>query len=145
MRSHYGEPSGDFTLLLTKDELHRLESTGCLSIHTPEIPCTTSRLVYNPEHKDMDIIDKRDIESGGLVLLDYVGDAKDGKFEERYIQFLNIHVKDTERDCDVCELRSFLPDYTLTHPDGRTFKGMSHFCPKCGRYMGMLPRYKGHC
>ena len=143
MKSHYGEPSGDFTLILTKDELHRLESTGRLSIHTPEIPCTADRLVWNPERKDMDIVDKRDIESAGLVLLDYVGG--DIRSEERYIQFLNIRVEDIDKDCDVCELRSFLPNYTLTHPDGRTFEGMSHFCPKCGRYMGMLPRYEGNC
>ena len=143
MKSHYGEPSGDFTLILTKDELHRLESTGCLSIHTPEIPCTADRLVYNPERKDMNIVDKRDIESAGLTLLDYVGG--DVGSEHRYIQFLNIRIEDTENDCDVCELRSFLPNYTVTHPDGRTFEGMSHFCPKCGRYMGMLPRYSGYC
>ena len=143
MKSHYGEPSGDFTLILTNDELHRLESTGRLSIHTPEIPCTADRLVWNPERKDMDIVDKRDIESAGLVLLDYVGG--DIRSEERYIQFLNIRVEDIDKDCDVCELRSFLPNYTLTHPDGRTFEGMSHFCPKCGRYMGMLPRYEGNC
>ena len=142
MKSHYGEPSGDFTLILTKDELHRLESTGRLSIHTPEIPCTTSRLVYNPERKDMDVVDKRDIESSGLTLLEYIGDLK---HEKHYIQFLNIDIEDTDNDCDVCELRSFLPQYTVTHPDGRTFEGMSHFCPKCGRYMGMLPRYSGHC
>lgn len=144
MKSHYGEPSGDFTLILTKDELHRLESTGRLSIHTPEIPCTADRLVYNPELEDMDIVDKRDIESAGLALLDYVGDLKT---ETRYIQFLNICIEDVENDCEACELGSFvgLPTYTLTHPDGRTCIGTSHFCPKCGRYMGMLPRYEGHC
>lgn len=143
MKSHYGEPSGDFTLILSKDELYRLESTGRLSIHTPEIPCKASRLVYNSERKDMDVVDNRDIESAGLVLLDYVGGDKGS--EERYIQFLNIRIEDKEHSCDVCELKSFLPDYKLTHPDGRTFEGMSHFCPKCGRYMGMLPRYSGNC
>lgn len=143
MKSHYDEPSGDFTLILSKDELHRLESTGCLGIHTPEIPCTGSRLVYDSEKKDFDIVDKRDIESAGLVLLDYVGG--DVGEERRYIQFLNIQVEDKENDCNVCDLKSFLPKYELTHPDGRTFKGMSHFCPKCGRYMGMLPRYSGNC
>lgn len=142
MKSHYGKPSGDFTLTLTKDELHRLGSTGRLRIHTPEIPCTTSRLVWDSERKDFDIIDKRDINSSGLALLEYVGDLKR---EEHYIQCLHIAVEDAEHECDACELRSFLPKYVLTHPDGRTFEGMSHFCPKCGRYMGMLPRYEGHC
>lgn len=143
MKSHYGDPSGDFTLILSKNELHRLESTGHLSIHTPEIPCTESRLVYNGERKDFEITDEREIESAGLVLLDYVGGDKGS--ENRYIQFLNIRIDDEEKECDACELKSFLPNYKLTHPDGRTFKGMSHFCPKCGRYMGMLPRYAGNC
>lgn len=53
----------------------------------------------------MGIVDKRDIESGGLVLLDYVGNEKDGKYENRYIQFLNIRVEEKENDCDVCDLR----------------------------------------
>lgn len=140
MRSHYGEPSGDFTLILTKDELHRLESTGRLSIHTPEIPCTANRIVWNPERQDMDVIDERNIESAGLALLDYVGDLKT---ENRYIQFLNIRIEDKKRDCDICQFKSWLPKYTLTHTDGTTYEGMSHFCPKCGRYMGMLPRYEG--
>lgn len=142
MKSHYGEPSGDFTLKLTKDELHRLESTGRLRIRTPEIPCTASRLVWDSERKDFDIIDKRNINSSGLALLEYVGDLKR---ESHYIQYLYIAVEDAEHECDACKLRSFLPNYTLTHPDGRTFEGVSHFCPKCGRYMGMLPRYEGHC
>lgn len=142
MKSHYGEPSGDFTLTLTKDELRRLESSGRLSIHTPEIPCTASRIVYNSEREDFDVVDKRDIASSGLILLEYVGDGHD---EKRYIQFLNLRIEDTEKDCDVCELRSFLPEYAIVHPDGRAYRGLSHFCPKCGRYMGMLPRYEGHC
>ena len=143
MRSHYGEPSVDFTLILTKDELRRLESTGRLSIHTPEIPCEESRIVWNPEKQDMDVVDKRRIESAGLTLLDYVGDLKS---EHRYIQFLNIRVEDKRRDCDVCQLNDYrLPTYTLRHTDGTSYEGMSHFCPKCGRYMGMLPRYEGNC
>ncbi len=143
MRSHYGEPSGDFTIILTKDELHRLESTGHLGIHTPEIPCTADRLVWNPDKQDMDIVDKRDIESDGLLLLDYVG-GEIGS-EKRYIQFLNIRIEDKKNDCDICQIDWRLPNYTLTHPDGRSYEGMSHFCPKCGRYMGMLGRYAGNC
>lgn len=144
MRSHYGEPSGDFTLILSKDELHRLESTGRLSIHSPEIPCDESRLVWNPDKKDMDVVDKRNIESAGLVLLDYVGG--DVRSEQRYIQFLNIRVEDKKNDCDICELNGYkLPTYSLTHTDGTRYTGLSHFCPKCGRYMGMLPRYEGNC
>lgn len=143
MRSHYGEPSGDFTLILTKDELHRLESTGRLSIHTPEIPCEGSRIVYNPERQDMDVVDERRIESAGLTLLEYTGDLKS---EHRYIQFLNIRIEDKERDCDICQLNSYkLPTYRLTHTDGTSYEGMAHFCPNCGRYMGMLPRYEGNC
>lgn len=92
----------------------------------------------------MDVVDKRDIESAGLALLDYVGDLKT---ETRYIQFLNIRIEDTKRDCDICQLNSYckLPTYTLKHTDGTTYQGMTHFCPKCGRYMGMLPRYSGIC
>jgi hypothetical protein len=90
MKSHYGEPSGDFTLTLTKDELHRLEYTGRLSIHTPEIPCSASRLVWDPERKDMDIVGKREIVSSGLMLLEYVGNLKQ---EKHYIQVLHIQIE----------------------------------------------------
>ena len=143
MRSHYGEPSGDFTIILTKDELKRLESVGSLNIHTPEIPCKGSRLVWNSETQDMDVVDERRISSGGLTLLDY---SRDAKCESRYIQFLNISVEDGRTDCDACKLHTHrLPRYTLIHSDNTSYEGMAHFCPKCGRYMGMLPRYEGHC
>lgn len=142
MKSHYGEPSGDFTLILSKDELHRLESTGRLSIHTPEIPCDESRIVWNPVKKDMDVVDRRNIESAGLVLLDYIGG--DIGSEKRYIQFLNICIEDERKDCSICQLHGYkLPTYSLDYTDGTQYTGLAHFCPECGRYIGMLPRYSG--
>lgn len=45
MKAYYSQPDGTYNLKLTPDELRRLESTGYLSSHTPEIPCETSRAV----------------------------------------------------------------------------------------------------
>ena len=146
MKAHYGQPSGTYNLKLTLDELRRLESAGYLSIHTPEIPCETSRIVWNPENKDMDVVEKREMSTSGLSLIEFIGD-EDKWQEQHYIQFLNIHViKDEKRErCPVCQITGMdEPKFKLTH-DGEEYEGRAHFCPKCGRYMGGLPRYSGNC
>lgn len=90
MKAYYVEPSGDYNLVLTEDELRELETTGRLTVRTTHIPCVISRV--QSTGMDFKVVDTRDIESSGLELLEYCGDLKS---EKHYIQFLHIRVGQT--------------------------------------------------
>lgn len=61
MKASYCFPSGNYNVLLSKEELAQLLEKGHITIHMSRVPCVTSRAVWNPKKKDMDILDKKSI------------------------------------------------------------------------------------
>lgn len=61
MKASYLFPSGNYNILLSKEELTQLLEKGHITIHMSRVPCRTSRAVWNPEKKDMGILDEKSI------------------------------------------------------------------------------------
>lgn len=61
MKASYGFPSGNYNILLSKEELTQLLEKGYITIVMSRVPCITSRAVWNPKKKDMDFLDKKPI------------------------------------------------------------------------------------
>lgn len=91
MKSSYGLPSGSYNLILTKEDLVKLLSEGILSIRLSRVPCVTSRAVWNPETKNMDVLDKKLVDNDlRFHLYVPVADIEDGFHN---VQFLNIRLE----------------------------------------------------
>ena len=61
MKASYGFPSGNYNILLSKEELAQLLEKGYITIVMSRVPCVTSRAVWNPNKKNMDFLDKKPI------------------------------------------------------------------------------------
>lgn len=97
MKASYGFPSGDYNILLSKQELDELLKRGHITVRMSRVPCITSRAVLNSERDEMEILDKKEIFNCVLFHTDEpVSDIKAG---DHYVQFLSINIeKDDEVD-----------------------------------------------
>ena len=96
MKTHYGLPSGDYTISLTKEELNQLVSKGSITMRASRTPCTASRAVINESGDGLNFHDKKEVWNDLRFHLDEpVADISAG---EHNIQFLNICIdKDDAR------------------------------------------------
>ena len=93
MKASYTLPSGTYSLILSKEDLRILIDTGrlCCCKMAYDIPCTTSRTVYNPKTKTLDVLDKKEVFNDLRFFLDApVADLSGGV---RGVQFLNIYLE----------------------------------------------------
>lgn len=91
MKVSYCLPSGNYNILLSDEELHQLLQTGCVTIQMGRVPCTTNRAVWNPEKKDMEILDKKPISNNLWFHTDEpVADIEAG---DHNVQFLCINIE----------------------------------------------------
>lgn len=90
MKTNYWLPSGDYNIVLTKEELAKLIETGSLQITTGRTECTAGRYYFNGE--DLVPAWKTDVFN---CLLMYLDEEDVGKEDagEHYVQFLNIRVE----------------------------------------------------
>lgn len=95
MKASYCLPSGNYNILLSKEELDQLLKKGHITIHMSRVPCTTSRAIFNGEKGEMEIHDKKEIFNCVLFHTDEpVADIEAGN---HYVQFLCINIeKDSE-------------------------------------------------
>lgn len=88
MRTHYGLPSGDYTIALNKSDLDQLLSKGSVTMHTSRTGCTTSRACLNKNGNGLDFLDKKEVYNDlRFHLEERVADIEGG---EHYVQFLNV-------------------------------------------------------
>ena len=91
MKVSYCLPSGNYNILLSDEELHQLLQTGYVTIQMGRVPCTMSRAVWNPEKKDMEILDKKPISNNLWFRTDEpVADIEAG---DHNVQFLCINIE----------------------------------------------------
>lgn len=91
MNASFGLPSCTYCITLSKEDLERLLETGYITglVHK-DIPCTTSRLVWNGEKSDFDILDRKTISNRlGFTLEEDVADIEGGPW---HVQFLSIRL-----------------------------------------------------
>lgn len=90
MKAHYGFPSGDYTIVLSRKELDELLKTGHITFRMSHLPCTTSRLAFDEEAGEFKRMDMKSILNCMLFHTNEpVADIEAG---DHYVQFLNIHV-----------------------------------------------------
>jgi hypothetical protein len=90
MKIGFGLPSGTYNLVLSKEDLVALLSTGCVSVHLNRVPCVTARAVYSGETETMELLDKKAVENDlRFHLAEPLADVVGG---DHHVQFLNIHL-----------------------------------------------------
>jgi len=93
MKASYVLPSGNYNILLEKDDLLTLLEKGHICV-TPlkHVPCTSSRALFDPDKSEMNILDKHDVPNMLMFYLDEpVADIDAG---EHYVQFLTLNIED---------------------------------------------------
>jgi len=61
MKAHYGLPSGDYNIILSKEELAQIISKGSVCMRVSRTLCTTSRAELNKVGDGLDFLDKKEI------------------------------------------------------------------------------------
>ena len=76
MRTSFILPSGNYNIILSKNELAELLDKGHIVAHIGRIPCKTGRAYYDPEKKTMDMADKKVVYNDVRVHIEdgHVGD-----------------------------------------------------------------------
>lgn len=90
MKTSFNLPSGDYNIVLSKDDLKELLEKGTITMRTSRTPCVTKRAIINNEKETLEFIGEKEIENCLLMNLnESVGDLEKGNW---FIQFLNISV-----------------------------------------------------
>ena len=95
MKAHYGLPSGDYNIILSKDELEQIISKGSVSIRVLRTPCTSSRAVLNEDVTGLDFLDKKEVLNNLCFHLDEPVADIDGGYHN--IQYLTIILDEEEK------------------------------------------------
>lgn len=96
MRASYCLPSGNYNVLLSDEELNELLKNGHITIHMSQVPCATSRAVFNKEKGEMEICDKKEIANSIFFRTDEpIADIAAG---DHYIQFLCINIERNDKN-----------------------------------------------
>lgn len=90
MRAGYMFPSGNYNIVLSKEELEQLVEKGHLTSVTNRIPCSIGRGVYNPSKKCIENHDKKDVLNQLFFRTDE--DVADMSPGYQYVQYLCIAV-----------------------------------------------------
>lgn len=96
MRTSYCLPSGTYNIILSNNELNELIKNGCMLIRLSRIPCKASRIIFNDEKEQMEVLDKKRLQNCLFFHTDEpVADIEAG---DQCVQFLCINV---EKTCEV--------------------------------------------
>lgn len=96
MRTHFGLPSGTYSIILTKEELEELLNNKHISINVGRTPCTTSRAVFNAEKCQFEFLDRKEIYNDLRFYLELpVDDIESGFYNAQY---LNIELENESED-----------------------------------------------
>ena len=89
MKTHYGLPSGDYNIILSKDELEQIMTKGSVSMRLSRTSCTTSRAVLNEDVTGLDFLDKKEVSNDLSFNLDEpVADIDSGYHNIQYINMI---------------------------------------------------------
>lgn len=92
MKFSYLLPSGDYNIVLSRDDIKSLVETGCLKVMPMDTECHTHRLVWDSKKRDMEVRDRKEIRNDlRFKLKDPVDDIGPGV---HVVQFLNIRLED---------------------------------------------------
>ena len=93
MKASYVLPSGNYNILLEKDDVIRLLETGHINVRTlRDIPCTSSRMAYDSEKNIMYPVEKRIVDNFlSFHIYDSLADIEPG---EHHVQFLTLNIDD---------------------------------------------------
>ena len=96
MKIHFALPSDTYNVVLDKNDLLKLISTGTIVIHTSREPCTTSRVVLNKSGDRLESLGHKEIYNDLIFYLrESVADLEGGDWS---VQFLNITLDNTCRE-----------------------------------------------
>lgn len=91
MKVSYGLPSATYNIVLSKDDLVKLIDTGRINVFARDLPCTTSRAVYNREKRELETLDRKEVTNNlRFRLEDDVADIHEGEYS---VQFLAIRLE----------------------------------------------------
>lgn len=98
MRCHYGLPSGTYTICISEEELQQLlGERKSLNCFVGRVPCFTSRLIWNSENKDMEVLDRKEIFHGLSMYIDEpVADIEPGYHHCQYL-YITVEKKKEEK------------------------------------------------
>ena len=95
MKVHFGLPSCSYSVVLDKNDLLRLISTGTIVIHTNREPCSTSRAIINESGDGFDFLDRKDVYN--MLKFDLEEPVADLEVGTWPVQFLNITLDNAGR------------------------------------------------
>lgn len=88
MKMHFGLPSGNYNIVLNKDDLEQLLSKGILCISVGRTTCTTDRACINRNGDGLNFLDEKEVYNDlRFYLEEPVADLKSGDWS---VQFLDI-------------------------------------------------------
>ena len=94
MKAHFGLPSCNYNIELSKEDLELLLSKGYITVQSDRIPCTTSRAVINGTEDGLDFHDRKTIHNNlSFGLSESVSDLQANDWN---VQFLCIAINREE-------------------------------------------------
>lgn len=88
MKARFVFLTGTYNIVINKEELSNLLSSGIVAIHTTRTKCSTGRSVWNQEKKKMECLDGKVMSNDLRFRTDeQVADFEPG---EHFIQYVNI-------------------------------------------------------